>query len=114
MTFGMAAQIRPQELRVFEKHPLVRGCQKPMPDNPGKSLEAPQFTDKQGAPENPEETTHCEGAPASSESNDESFVDGGTPVECSVAAEDDRMNESSSVQEGEMTGGTTNFMSFWS
>lgn len=56
-----------------------------MPDNPGKALEAPQFTNKQGAPENPEETPHCEGAPASSEGNDESFVDGGTAMECSVA-----------------------------
>ncbi|KAH8034132.1 hypothetical protein HPB51_020481 [Rhipicephalus microplus] len=63
----MAAQNRPQELRVFEEHQLVR--------------------DNQDAPEKPEETPHCEGAPASSEGNDESFVDGGTAVECSVAAD---------------------------
>ncbi|KAH8022672.1 hypothetical protein HPB51_000972 [Rhipicephalus microplus] len=56
-----------------------------MPDNPGKALGAPQFTDNQGAPGNPEETPHREKAPASSEGNDESFVDEGTRMECSVA-----------------------------
>ncbi|KAL3192994.1 hypothetical protein MRX96_058500 [Rhipicephalus microplus] len=102
-------QHRPQKKP--RKPPFFRpvsqpGSQQPMPDNPDRALEAPQFTDNQGAPKYTEETPHCEGAPASSEGNDEAFVDGGTAMECSVAAEDQRMKGSSSVQEGEMTGGS--------
>ncbi|KAL3189062.1 hypothetical protein MRX96_003204 [Rhipicephalus microplus] len=83
-------QHRPQKKKktrkpLFSRPVSQQRCQQPMPGNPGKALEAPQFTDNQGAHENPEEIPHCEGAPASSEGNGEFFVDGSTAMECSVA-----------------------------